>query len=272
MVSVRIGCNRVWVESYDRVPLHGNTKMTDSTSKRPKTTSTHDEKEHALMDAIAQADQGRVFELLMAGVDPSTTCREWRTPLQRAADKGLDNIVQLLLVAGAQVDCGIGSKRQSPLCLAAHWNRESTAKILLAGGASPDVADAEGLTPLHHTTLRGNTAIAELLLDANADVSAKTNDGETALHFLVDRYINCAREKAGVGAAIRKTIQRLLDRGASIDEADIDGQTPIQQATKYKRKALMELLLTATESVPQSSTSGSPVPPVSDAQLSSARL
>jgi ankyrin repeat protein len=41
-------------------------------------------------------------------------------------------------------------------------------RLLLAHGASPNLADAQGVTPLRHAKQRGQTAVAEILRRAGA--------------------------------------------------------------------------------------------------------
>ena len=61
------------------------------------------------------------------------------------------------------------------------------------------------------------TKAVELLLDSGADVEAKNNDGETALHIMARRRrLGC--------------IIVLLSREANVNAQSSDGSTPLHQA------------------------------------------
>lgn len=63
------------------------------------------------------------------------------------------------------------------------------AAALLASGADPNIADSDGLTPLHLAAGRAHLEGVKLLLKAGADATAATADGDTPLHH----YIPCAK-------------------------------------------------------------------------------
>ncbi|XP_063241048.1 ankyrin repeat and MYND domain-containing protein 2 isoform X2 [Bacillus rossius redtenbacheri] len=56
--------------------------------------------------------------------------------------------------------------------------------LLLQNEIKPDILDENGMTPLQHAAYKGNTEIAQMLLDQGADVNSGSHDhGYTALHF-----------------------------------------------------------------------------------------
>lgn len=120
------------------------------------------------------------------------------------------------------------------LHLAALWGRADATRLLLAHGANPDSTGCErGLTPLHCAAMADRAEVARLLIDADANVNAALDTGETPLHFA----------KAAVG--------RLLVRGG----ADVhrvarvcgrhDGVTPLFAAASNGRQFMCALLLQA---------------------------
>jgi len=115
-----------------------------------------------------------------------------------------------------------------------------------------DIADPahDGRAPLMEASERGAVRIAQLLIDAGADVNAETSLGTTVLMYaakggdpeIVDELINhgariTSRNKDGNTALLLASgwgntdvVHRLLDHGAKISEANNDGVTPIMIA------------------------------------------
>ena len=58
-----------------------------------------------------------------------------------------------------------------------------TVTQLLAQGLSPDAANGIGQTSLHVASIWGNLAVARVLLDAGASVNVVNQFGATPLHF-----------------------------------------------------------------------------------------
>jgi len=125
-----------------------------------------------------------------------------------------------------------------------------------------DGADAWGRTALHWAAMEGHINLAELLLDAEADVNAENRDGDTPLHEAVFRgwaglarlllargaYVN-ARNKLGVtplhyaaGLGRRQLVEILLDRGAEINARTVRGLTPLASARRSRHPATVRLL------------------------------
>ncbi|MFE5614424.1 ankyrin repeat domain-containing protein [Streptomyces sp. NPDC056463] len=88
-------------------------------------------------------------------------------------------------------------------------------KVLLAGGADPEVADAAGWTPLHFAAQAQASPAIEVLLAAGASVDAVDGHGNTPLW----RAVFCSQ---GEGAAIRL----LMEAGADPDRINTHGVSP----------------------------------------------
>lgn len=70
----------------------------------------------------------------------------------------------------------------SPLILACYRGNTEVAQFLIENGANLNFNTPMG-TPLMAAVVKGNTAIVNLLLDKNVDVEIKDNNGTTALIY-----------------------------------------------------------------------------------------
>ena len=84
-----------------------------------------------------------------------------------------------LLLAPAPVSAAV----DAPLADAAMRQDVDAVRGLIARGADPDAAHGDGMTALHWAAEHGDLEIVELLVDAGADVEARTRLGShTPLH------------------------------------------------------------------------------------------
>ncbi|KAL6467491.1 hypothetical protein MHYP_G00231680 [Metynnis hypsauchen] len=115
---------------------------------------------------------------------------------------------------------------------AAEKNRLATVKRLLESDPSlVNCRDDDGYTPLHRTAYGGHLSIASALLDARAELHARTVDGWTPLHS-ASRWGHTA------------VVSCLLRRGASVNATTKGQLTPLQLAAGNPSAALtLELLL-----------------------------
>jgi ankyrin repeat protein len=149
------------------------------------------------------------------------TSREYQnyTPLLTAIERNQTTMVMLLLDSGASVNslCGIDSSKA--LHKAAANGMWHMVTILLKHGAAVDASSGLG-TPLQLSAWVGSVKCAEALLAAGANPNAKC---EKALQSAL-----------GIAAFIsyRKVVKLLLEYGASVNQADGVGQTPLIQAAK----------------------------------------
>ncbi|MER8018243.1 ankyrin repeat domain-containing protein [Streptomyces griseoluteus] len=88
-------------------------------------------------------------------------------------------------------------------------------RALLAEGADPAAADAEGWTPLHFAAQAQVPAVVEVLLAAGAAVDVVDRRDNTPLW----RAVFCSRGEGG-------TIRLLLEAGADPDRDNVHGLSP----------------------------------------------
>ncbi|KAI1421745.1 hypothetical protein F5Y12DRAFT_687267 [Xylaria sp. FL1777] len=150
------------------------------------------------------------------------------TPIIYAIRSGNAPIVELLLQKGV----GINSMIQGKTLLghAALNGRLSVAKLLLEKGADITSKTTNIHTPLHYAVSSGDKAMAEFLIEKGADIDSKGKDGVTPLSI-------------AVSGGIDDMVQFLLEQGANIESEDIYGVTPLVEALIQSNEAIVQALL-----------------------------
>jgi len=167
-----------------------------------------------LADAAMRGDLDEVRELLAAGADVDAAQGDGMTALHWAAELGAEEMVKVLLEAGARVDAGTRLGDFTPLHVAAERTHPGVVRALLDAGANPNaVSSLSGEAPLHHAAKTGNVEIIEALLDHGADVDARESAWlQTPLMFAA------AWNRP---EAARLLVDRGADFGATSDVLDV---------------------------------------------------
>ena len=171
-----------WLEAVDLL-LESGADVNAVTAGQPHHT--------ALSKAVQRRHLAIVHRLLEARADLRLA-----SPLYAAAGGGNLELVNLLLEAGAPVNDETGS----PLFAAAASGRLDVVKRLLEEGA--DVTRAEGA--LHRAAMRGSTDVVSLLIERGMNVNADTGSGNTTpLHGAVlGQSLETARLLLDAGADV----------------------------------------------------------------------
>lgn len=186
-------------------------------------------------DRVALEGSGeKIFKLVSRGATPEQWVEWLRAPLEHAAAAGDLELVENLLVAGANVKEGWrGCDGRPLLCAAAHGGNHEIVSILLEAGAQPEVNISYGekmWSALHHAASGGHETMARVLMMAGAHSAHVDLDRHSPLHL------------AAVGVH-EHLVGDLLLNGAPPNAKNKYGETPLHIAAKRGNEHIMPALL-----------------------------
>ena len=216
--------------------------------------------ETGLLEACRIGNEKAVQFLLDLGVDVNHTNKEGNTGLMISSENGHMHIIEILLIAEANVDIqnnnGITAlmkaktkemflrlleanaditivtyKGSTPLHVSCfNGNYEVTETLISKFKHNPNNCRSDGLTSIHAASQNGHHDIVQLLLTAGASPNIQDDDGCTALELAsLDGHYN--------------VMQLLLDNHADPDLATNDGWTPLHVASQEGHYKIVELML-----------------------------
>ena len=176
-------------------------------------------------------DHGECVKLLLqAGADVNMVSDEYgNTSLIQAARNGSDRCVEILINAGADVN--IMNNLNKTGIVYVRGNHYHPLELLAKAGADVNIqCDKQGNVGVIYATMKSEVQLLKALLEAEADVNAVNNEGQSALIMAVKDDL---RE-------IRKI---LLEAGTDVNAGTFEGNTALMlAATKNKMKVVCELL------------------------------
>ncbi|ROT82024.1 Ankyrin repeat and SOCS box protein 2 [Penaeus vannamei] len=137
---------------------------------------------HVQQRDLAGAGDGQALRSALASLPPRAK-KDFlgRHLLHEAAEEGREEVVEILVEAGADVNAK-GSEGRTPLHEASSSGQEGVAEILTANGADLNAKTDDGSTPLYLASLNGHVAVVETLARKGADLDEKKSEGFAPLH------------------------------------------------------------------------------------------
>jgi len=111
-------------------------------------------------------------------------------------------------------------------------------RFLLARGADVSAKGQRDETALHWAASAGAVDVSELLISRGADVNATTSNGQTPLHDAAAGQARRERDKE-----LAEEARLLLSKGARVNAKDNYGSTPLHLAVNWGRTAVVKVLV-----------------------------
>ena len=122
---------------------------------------------------------------------------------------------------------------RTPLSWAAQRGDRENIKSLLADGSDPNSADSFHWTPLHMSSYAMDQRCTRMLVEAKADINAKTRDGATIIYLVTER------------ADRHYILHILLEYGADVESQTHIGWTSLHMAALRNHSQSLRCLIEA---------------------------
>ena len=208
---VRVGAEVCFTDNTGRTCLmlaagRGHTETVRYLVGLPDVELNREEGKTALHCAVEENCADIVQVLIAAGADMDTKDYTGLSALHYACNHGLIDIVKMLVEAGAGVRAA-DNNGDTFLILAAYHGSTDTVRYFLC---LPEIelnhrAD-DNKTALLCAVEENHTDIAQLLIDAGADMDTKDNEGRSPLHYAcIDGALDIVKMLVEAGAGVRAT-------------------------------------------------------------------
>ena len=183
-------------------------------------------------DAVMNGNIDEVQWQLDAGVDVNEESSKGLTPLHYAASAGHNDIVELLIERGANVNATDSGKGATPLDYAHLRDHEEVIETLNAHNAQREhEKGGKGIgqsSLIHDAALDGDIDEVQRQLDAGVDPNLKSSKGATPLFYAV------------YGGHL-EIVELLITRGADVNAVYLNNSV-LDQAHSYDDQEMVELL------------------------------
>ncbi len=168
--------------------------------------------------------------LVAEGLFPNARLTHGDTVIHKLAANGKPiSMIEMLVELGASVNLK-NFTGLTPLHLAVQNRRKAVTKLLLSYRAQPNARDKKNRTPLYIAAQEGFLDLVALLIENHAVTGIKTKEGRTALH-------------AAAATGQKHVVEFLLDKGAKLMERDWKNWTPLHLAAQGGHLEVVKLLM-----------------------------
>ncbi|KAF4629121.1 hypothetical protein G7Y89_g9028 [Cudoniella acicularis] len=224
------------IEDYQRVlewaTRHGNHTFVDFIlNKCLSLIRLMDDSGNPLLSVAAGKGHDDVVKILLAaGANINEQDPSGGTPLNWAAANGKQDIIRLLLANGATINGSNEGDKRTPLSKAAENGHEAVAIQLIECNCHLDTPDAHGRTPLSWASTMGHERIVRLLLSHGVDPNSKDRRGFTPLLWTMQRRFEAVSIL-------------LVEYNADVNVKDENGWLPILYALESGQLAVAQLII-----------------------------
>lgn len=140
--------------------------------------------------------------------------------IQMAVISGNLEAVKQHIEAGTDINMKDAMSGSTPLITAASFGKIDIAKVLIEANADLTLKNNDGATPLHVAAFFGRIEIVQMLIDAKADKNAKNNFGATPRETVMGPY-------AEMKPIYEMLQQQLAPIGLQLDLSEVEKARPV---------------------------------------------
>ncbi len=194
-------------------------------------------------DAAAKGDITELETILARGASINKRDARGRTPLYWAALNGHEDVIEYLLVNGADPVQGASWKGEdTPMHAAAKQGHDRVIRALADYGVNPNIQNSSGQTPLHLAAWARHYEAVTVLIEIGSTVTARDSRGYTPLH--VERIFEGLPDTDNY----ERIVRALLLAGADVNALATKGRkgyTPLMGACRVGATEAVGLLIAA---------------------------
>ncbi|KAI7977045.1 hypothetical protein EIK77_002555 [Talaromyces pinophilus] len=164
-----------------------------------------------------------------------------KTPLMKAVKIGNTENVLALLARGALPDIALANGTTA-LHVACSWDHAEIASLLVNAGGNIEAVDGALMRPIHHAAHISSIKMLRVVVENGADPSTTTRRKDTALHMLLSGLTEMSGKK--YVAKIIEGVKILVAANANLTAQNDEGETPLDIAMQCGQYEIAHVLKT----------------------------